>query len=257
MQVRPYAPPNPYLQPQGALEIIQSGLRLFRDNLAALVMVALVPHLVLLVVEYVVLIGGESGGPLMFLLVITVLMNGVALTALTLAICRAILGEEPSVADIYGRLMQVNTLGVIGVYIITAFIVSGGFMLLVVPGVIFGALLAPAVTILLVERKRLFPTLARSFELMRGEILRGVAVFAWFIVVAGLLPGLLVLAGSGMAMGPLSPLLGAVLGALTLPLGFAPSVLLYFSRRAQEGAAEGELAEAARTLVPAVEADDA
>ncbi|MEE8555457.1 MAG: hypothetical protein V3T00_06325, partial [bacterium] len=58
------------------------------------------------------------------------------------------------------------------------------------------------------------------------------AVFAFVIVVSGLLPLLFHLI---VGPGPYSPLLSAIAGAVTLPLAYTASVVLYLSLRSLEG----------------------
>jgi hypothetical protein len=232
----------PYLQPMTPGAIIAGALRIYRDHFRLLVLVALGPHLLLLGLELLTTLGGEdSAAAFVIVMGATVVMNGVALAALTVAIGRASLGEEPPVLGVYALALHARLGSVVLAYFVVAVLVSAGMMMLVVPGVLLGALFAPAVPVIVLERRGAMDGLARSVALMKPNLLKGTVVFAFFILVAGFLPLALLLAQSAFGIGPFTPLLGALLGAVTLPLGFAANVVLYFSLRAADAAAASEL----------------
>jgi hypothetical protein len=236
---------HPYLRPMSAGEIIVSALRVYRDHFRLLVLVALFPHLVLLALETLLTLGGKPSAPaFVMVLLATVVMNAVALAALTLAIGRATLGQEPGLAEVYAQTLRSGLPSVVVAYLITAVLVSAGMMMLVLPGVILGSLFAPTVPIIVLERRGTVDGLARSVALMKAEWIKGTVVFSFFILVAGFLPLFLLLMQGSIAMGPFTPLLGAIVGAVTLPLGFAANVLLYFSLRAEDTEAAAQLEEA-------------
>ena len=224
----------PYFQPLQAGEILIGALRVYRDHLRLLVMVSLLPHLALLALETLVLprSGGATQEGVMILLAVTVLTNAITLAALTLAIGRALLGEEPGVGEVYAQTFRRGVLAPMVAYLVTALLISGGMMALIVPGVLLGALFAPCIPAIVVERLSPLQGIRRSVELIRGQLLKGVSVFIFFMAASGLLPLLLLVVQINIAMGPFSPLLGALIGSVTLPLGYAASVLLYFSLRA-------------------------
>jgi hypothetical protein len=233
---------HPYLQPMSAGDIVRNALRVYRDHFRLLVMVALLPHLVLLVLETLLLAPGEPGDAAFALLLLgTAVVNAVALTAITVAIGRALLGPEPGLLEVYGQTVQSRLAAVVVAYLITAVLVSAGMVALLIPGIVIGAVFAPSIPIIVVERRGPADGLAQSVRMMRGEWVKGAVVFSFFILVSGFLPLLLLLAQSAVAIGPFTPLLGAVLGAITLPLGFAANVLLYFSLRSRDEAAAQQL----------------
>lgn len=243
--------PNPYLRAAGPGELLGNALRLFRDHLMALVLVALPPHLVPLALE-LALLRGDSPDPTIVsvFLMTTVVVNGVALAAVTLAVSRAALGEEPAVGETYARTFRVNLVMVVLAYVFNALLVSAGFMVLIFPGLIVGGLFAPLVPIVVLERRSLFSAVGRSLRLVRGELFKVVLVFAYFIAIAGILPFLFLMAQSGPAVGPLTSVLGAIVGAVTLPLGYTANVLLYLSLRSTEGYTVAQLREDARLAEP-------
>ena len=234
---------SPYLQPMTAGEIILNALRVYRDHLRLLVLVALYPHLVLLALELLIAPpGAPTPEAFLVLMFVTVIMNGIALAALTLAIGRSTQGDEPSVLEVYGETLRSGLFAVVVAYLISAVLISAGLMALIVPGVVLGALFAPAVPIIVLERRGVLEGLSRSVSLMKEHWLKGTVVFSFFILVAGFLPLLLLLVQGSAAMGPFSPLLSALIGSITLPLGYAANVLLYFSLRAADADAAAQLA---------------
>ena len=233
---------HPYLQPMSAGEIVRNALSVYRDHFRLLVLVALFPHLALLLFEALVLGAGEPGtGAMTAVMVATVIVNGVALTAITIAIGRALLGPEPSLLEVYSQTWHSGLLAVVVAYLITAVLVSAGLVAFILPGIVIGALFAPSIPLIVVEHLGPVEGLSRSVALMKAEWGKGAVVFSFFILVAGILPLLLLVVETSVAMGPLTPLLGAILGAVTLPMGFAANVLLYFSLRSADPAAAQRL----------------
>ncbi|MCH9046893.1 MAG: hypothetical protein IIA40_12410 [SAR324 cluster bacterium] len=223
---------DPYLRPMKATEIIGNAFRVYREHFALLVMVALVPHLVLLALDTVLLLPGPPApGVMMILGLATLVTNGIALAAIAVAICRSIVGQELGFARTYAFTFRENVLGVVVAVLTPTLLISAlavpalltGAMpvllpLLVLVALAVGALLAPTIPIIIVEHKGAFEAMARSIVMMRRELLKGVAVFSFFIAITGLLPlvGVFaVLAGGVVALRVASPkTLFAVSGAL-------------------------------------------
>jgi hypothetical protein len=242
---------HPYFQPMTGGEIVRNALRVYADHFRLLVLVTLVPQLALLLLETLALAADQpNAGALALLMLATVVMNGVALTALTLAIGRSLLGPEPGVLEVYGQAIHARLLAVVVAYLITSVLVSAGMVALIVPGIIIGSLFAPAIPMIVVERCGPVDGLSRSVSVMRGEWAKGAIVFSFFIAVAGFLPLLAWLLESSVAMGPFTPLLGAIVEAITLPLGFSANVLLYFSLRSTDAAAAQRLEAELKAPLP-------
>lgn len=254
-----------YLRPMTAIEIIGNAFRVYREHFALLVMVALVPHLVLLMLDTVLLLPGPPApGVMMILGLATLVTNGIALAAIAVAICRSIVGQELGFARTYAFTFRENVLGVVVAVLTPTLLVSALAVpalltgavpvllpLLVLVALAVGALLAPTIPIIIVEHKGAFEAMARSIVMMRRELLKGVAVFSFFIAITGLLPLFLFWIQAGIGMGPFTPLLSIIIASVTLPLGFAANVLLYFSLRAEGGFGMEQLqAELERALPP-------
>ncbi len=230
-----------YFRPMPASEIIVNAQRLFLENLARLVLIALLPQSVLLALE-LGLNNLVEPAPFWFYLVLlaTILLNAVALSAITTVVAGAVLGGPPTLTQAYALTFRNKLLWVIAAYIITAVATSLGLILFIIPGLLLGGLLAPTIPIIVVEGIPVKEAISRSITLMREELAKGVAVFAFVIIISGLLPLILQIV---VGVGPLTPLLGALLGAVTLPLAYTATVLLYFSVRSNEGFSPEQLEE--------------
>jgi hypothetical protein len=225
-------------------EIVVAGLRVYRDHFRLLVLVALLPHLALLALELLLMAAGAGGdGALLAVMVAMVVANAIALAALTVATGRAVQGQEPSLVEVYAQTARSRLGAVVLAYLATAIVVSVG-VLLIVPGIALGALFVPVVPAIVLERLGALEGIARSVRLVRPHWLKGMVVFSWFILVAGFLPLYLLFLQVRMGTGPLTPLLSAIIGSVTLPLGFTSHVVLYVSLRADEAGAEAQLAAA-------------
>lgn len=239
---------HPYLQPLSPGEIVRNALHVFRDHLRLLVLVALFPHLALVLLEMLLMTSSEmSGAAFVAMLAGTVLVNAVILTGVTVAIGRTLGGEEPGVMEVYSQTFHGPLLAVVAAYLIAAVLISGGMMMLIVPGIIIGAFFAPSIPMIVVERLGPVEGLARSATLMKSEFVKGAIVFSFFILISGFVPLFVLLVQGAVAMGPFTPLLGAVVGAVTLPLGFSANVLLYFSLRSTDAQAAAQLEAELRT----------
>ena len=221
------------LRPMTTPEIIGEGFRLYRDHLASLISIALLPHLALLALGTLLdALGLSPVDALAILLLATLVLNAIVLAAMTHALAHAALGRMPGVGESYRRGFGGRVLWIVAAYLVVWVAVSLGLLAFVLPGLIIGALLLPTVPLIVLEDLRPFPALARAVAMMRPIVLRGMAIFAFVILISGVLPlALQVAAGAG----PFAPLLGAILGAVTLPLAYAVNVVLYFSVRGAEG----------------------
>ncbi|HSG20807.1 MAG TPA: hypothetical protein VLA31_08570, partial [Burkholderiaceae bacterium] len=193
---------------------------------------------------------------------LTVMLNGLALTALTHAVCRAVIGHEPSVREVYRDTLRGRIVPPILVYLLLNFLVSfplspglllGNamlFMLGLFPALFAGALFFPALPASVVEWRGTISALGRSVSLVKGKLPLGVAAFGYYVFITVFLPTLILSIQLTAGIGPLTPLLFALISSVTLPLGYAAPMLVYLSRIAEEGATPTNLAEALGLLEP-------
>ena len=238
------------IQPMNTQQIIAGAFRLYGRHLAPLVLVALVPHVALLLVFFI--FENVSSDPMtlnLLTMFATVVMNAVALAAITVAVALAASVEAPTVGVVYRLLVARNLIALVLAYLITvvatsvafvpvlAGLLAGGLMVITVPimcipGLVLGGLFAATIPVIVLERRSALAAIARSMGLMRRDLTKATAIFAFVLLISGLLPmGFHLTVG----FGPLSPLLNTVLGAALLPLAYTANVLLYFSARAGEG----------------------
>ena len=224
--------------------IIGEAFRLYRDHLASLVIMALAPHLALLVLGLALEAGNLAPAHVLAVLLgVTVALNALVLAAMTYAIAGAALGHMPGVGESYRRGFGGRVLWVIAAYMIVWVLITLGFLALVVPGLIIGGLFLPTVPLIVLERMRPLQALSQAVQMMKPHLLRGTVVFAFVVLISGVLP---LVVQAFLGAGPLSPLLGAIAGAMTLPLAYSANVVLYFSVRAAQGFGPEQLEEALR-----------
>lgn len=221
------------LREMSVAEILSEAFRLYRENFAALVLLALAPHLVLLGLDLLLAGGGLEPQPaLIVLLAATVVLNALVLAAVTHGIAGAVTGHMPAVGEAYRRAYGRGLFSVVAAYLVIWVLVTLGILAFVLPGLIIGGILLPTVPIIVLERQGAAAALVRAYRMMQGSVMKGTAVFAFVMAVTGLLPLFVhILVGPG----PFSPLLGAILGSVTLPLAYSATVVLYLSLRGAEG----------------------
>ena len=222
-----------YFREMTSGEIILSSLRLFQQHAIILVSVTILPELILLGMDLLLRdFLTESPAALPVVMSMTVLSNAIALSAIITVISGAVLGGAPTFGQTYQMVIQNRLLVVVGVYFLTAFMTSAGLMLFILPGLLLGGLLSLAVPSVVVEGLRPLEAIQRSTKLVRSELPKAVTIFLFVLMISGLLPLMLQL---GLGVGPLTPVLGALLASITVPLGYAATVIFYLSMRSREG----------------------
>ena len=245
---------NPYLRPMIASEIFFAAFRMYREHLTLLVMVGLVPHAALALLLMVLPLDPQitQSGAVAFiggLIVALIILNGLVLTGLTVATASLALGEEPTLLEIYRRTLRAKPVGMMAAFLIVNFPISllmltglrsGNlvfFVLFLGLTLYLGGLLFPALAIVIVEQAWFPKAIYRSISIGRAVWVRAAGVFSFFLLISVFFPMLLLMlliAGQVNISGPLMPLLGGIISAVTLPLGFIAIVLFYFSLRSAD-----------------------
>lgn len=209
------------LRPRSASEIVDAAFRLFRAHPGAfltLAVVAAVPRLAIALTQIGLTFGGSldpatiaAGRLPMFgasylalttaALVVTALFEG-AFIALA---DDALHGGDPTAGRALSR-GAARALPVVVAFFVVALVAGIGFLFLFVPGVYLFVRLYPAVPTVVVEGVGPIEALRRAWRRTRGNVGRGVAVYA-------LLFGIFLLAG--LAAGMVGGVLGGVVGSLT------------------------------------------
>ncbi|OFW79497.1 MAG: hypothetical protein A2Z48_03960 [Actinobacteria bacterium RBG_19FT_COMBO_70_19] len=247
-------PPPPPLRPSGVGEILSAAFDLYARywrTLIPLVAVVVVPLTILqyaldaVLWEDVVRTTASGGVEIVgsteqawqaaaggFVLGLITLFVTLALVgALAWAAAGALVGREPDLGESY-RVGVARMWSVLLVSLLTGLAVAGGFILLIVPGLIFLARFAVAVPALVVEGKRGRAALSRSWNLVIGH--------SWPVFGTLLVAGLIAGAVSGVLTVPFSGpwfvrgLLAGIGSAITTPFTGLVFSLVYFDLRVRK-----------------------
>lgn len=160
--------------------------------------------------------------------------------ALTHSVSQYYLGTEVSVGEAY-RYVGKRLLRLIGAAILVGLIVFGGFLLFVVPGVIFALWYAIVVPIIIAEDCTIGQALSRSKSLVKGNLGKvfGLGLLIWLIGMIVQVPfaflGQLVsslLMGANQALGfMVSQFVNIIGNVIVAPIGAAAYILLYYDLR--------------------------
>jgi hypothetical protein len=225
-------------RPRSATEIIDASFRFYRAHFSDLLVLSallLVPPALMSVVV-----------PDAFLQLITLANRWMYLFsqgAIAILVAAALeRGQALSAGDVFRELGR-RLVTLIGVSIATGMLIVIGFVLLIIPGIIFLSWTMVAVPAAAIEGLKTSPAIERSRALARGRMghILGTMLLVWFIV-------LLLAFGSAIALGVLVAMVGFIpqsladmLGQLVLvplfPLvGIAVTLLYYDLRVRSEGA---------------------
>jgi hypothetical protein len=170
------------------------------------------------------LFAGAIGG------LITVLISAVLQAATIRAAAQATIGDPVDVEASY-RYGFRRLWSVILISILVGLIVAAGFVLLIIPGIIFLVFLSASIPSLIVEDRRGTDALGRSWNLVSGEFWHALGV----IFVAALLVGVVagIIGSIGGTNWGVRWIFTAIAQILTAPYAALVSVLLYIDLRAR------------------------
>ncbi len=242
-------------RPMSVSEILDTTFRLYRERFLTFLLIALVvyvPYSLLATVvtpaPVAVTAPGARGAPPQFdatttflglgvLFVFAVIFLPLCSAALTQNISAAYVGKELSAGESYQRAVP-RLAGLIGTQILAGIIVVLGFILLIVPGIIFSLWFYVLVPVVVLEGVSGTTALGRSRELMRGNLGKAFLVGLLAGIVAAIIGGIL-----GFVIGfipwPyifLRVFVQTLAQALVLPIQTAPFTLLYYDLRIRKEA---------------------
>ncbi len=175
----------------------------------------------------------------------TLLLLLVEMGAITHGVIHHLAGKEVSLGAMTAAGVR-RALPVLVVGLLCYLVVSLGFVLLIVPGVILACMLAVAIPAAVVERPGILGALHRSRALTKGKRF---AVFVVFLVLLVVAMGVAMFSSFALPMltASFSPMLGGIVGAVVnLVFGtliwVAPGVVYHDLRVAKEGIATAQLA---------------
>ena len=250
----PQPPSNP-LPEIISWEIYSQAFALLKNHLSSLVMISVFPLLFSMLADMTLeTLEMEPRQVVLAGLPLMVLVNGFLMNAFVKAVEEFHRERDPSLGEVYSKAF--SGLGrVIWTYLAATFLTMMAFMPMVipmvmsggaggggmlsgllmavfmVPGLMVGGMLTPAVPIAALEQISPMAAIQRSLRLMRPRLPLGMAVFGFFVAVGAIIPlGVISVAG----VGPYTPLLGVILQAVTMPLAFGANLYLYYRLRVHE-----------------------
>lgn len=150
--------------------------------------------------------------------------------ALTRGAASSVLGREVDVKGSYGYAFS-RLLPLIGLALLVGIVVAIGFVLFIIPGIIFLVFLAMAVPAFIVERLGVTVSMSRSWNLVKGYWWHtlGVIVVAW--IIASVVTRILTAIGGTSFLGVwITSALGQI---ITAPFVALVTVLLYIDLRSR------------------------
>jgi hypothetical protein len=172
----------------------------------------------------VVLLAGAIGA------LIAVLISAVLQAAILRAAAQATIGDAVDVEASY-RYGLKRLWSVILVSILVGLVVAVGFILLVIPGIIFLVFLSVSIPVLIVEGRRGTEAMGRSWNLVKGNFWHAFGVIVVAALIVGIISGIIgAIGGDNWAV---RWIFTAIAQILTVPFASLVSVLLYLDLRAR------------------------
>jgi Membrane domain of glycerophosphoryl diester phosphodiesterase len=261
-QTPPPPPPPPpdglggsgLFRPRGVGEILSAAFDLYKEHWQALIQIVAVVVIPLTLLQYfltdqltttttvqgvngtVTVSSSNTGRSIvvgLLLAVIPLLVTQVLTGAITRASAGSLIGEPPTPGDAFGYgFARLGSILLVGVLV--ALIVAGGFILLIIPGIIFAVKLIVAVPALVVENRRGTDAISRSWSLTTGHFWH--VLGTWFVaaIIAALVSGIFTaFGGTNWFVRGILASIGAV---ITMPFTALVTMLLYMDLRVRKEA---------------------
>jgi hypothetical protein len=161
---------------------------------------------------------------------IAVLISAVLQAAILRAAAQATIGDPVDVEASY-RYGLKRLWSVILVSILVGLVVAAGFILLVIPGIIFLVFLSVSIPVLIVEGRRGTEAMGRSWNLVKGNFWHAFGVIVVAALIVGIITGIIgAIGGHNWAV---RWIFTSIAQILTVPFASLVSVLLYLDLRAR------------------------
>ena len=161
---------------------------------------------------------------------IAIAIQQLLLGALTRGAAGALIGRDVDVSASYQYAF--SRLGpLIGLAILIAIVVGVGFILLIIPGIIFLVFLAVSVPAFIIEGLGVTDSMSRSWKLVSGSWWHTLGVILVAAIIAGVINGILTAIGGNTFFGVW--ILSAIAQIITAPFVALVSVVLYVDLRAR------------------------
>jgi hypothetical protein len=237
-------------------EIISGTFALYRQNIGALLLLVAVPCVPFF------LVGAYMGkenlirshlGAYLALLVINVVVALVVTGIATILISDVCVGNKARPARAARHVVTSVLGGLISTSLLQSAAMIGGFLLLLVPGVIFASWFIVAPVVVVLEGRRGRHALTRSKQLGKGFYLRSLAIFAVLSAIGSVVGGVVggiagLLAGEFFNGSPWPVIIAtSAIQAMLTPASLVAVVLIYYDLRVRkEGFSMTQLSEELR-----------
>jgi hypothetical protein len=169
--------------------------------------------------------------------VISVIISAALQAAILRAAAQATIGDPVDPEESY-RFGFKRLGSVFLVSLLVGLAVAGGFILLVIPGIIFLVLFSVSVPVLIVENRRGREAMRRSWNLAKGYFWHALGVILVAAIITGAISGIITSIGGSAWVGRW--IFTAVAQILTAPFSALVSVLLYLDLRARSESLSAE-----------------
>jgi hypothetical protein len=149
----------------------------------------------------------------------------------------ATLGREVDVKGSYGYAFS-RLGGLIGLALLVGLVVGIGFILVIIPGIIFLVFLSVSVSAFIIERLGVTASMSRSWKLVSGQWWHVFFVIVVAAIIAGVVNGIITAIGGSSFFG--AWIFGSIAQIITGPFVALVNVLLYIDLRSRHEGLTGE-----------------
>jgi hypothetical protein len=249
----PGTPPGPGgIRPRGLGEILSEAFRIYKENASKLLLIVAVVVVPLSLISAVAVrllgkpklhrVGATIEYSRSFAVTVVVLIIGAAIGVIIWAILQAAMLRGAAEATI-GDPVDVEASyrwglrrfgSVLLLAILVGIVVALGFILLIIPGIIFLVFLSVSEPALIVENRRGTEAMSRSWNLVRGHFWHALVVILVAAIITGVVGGIIgALGGSNWFV---RWIFTAIAQIITVPFTVLVTVLLYLDLRARKEA---------------------
>jgi hypothetical protein len=165
--------------------------------------------------------------------IITIVISAALQAAIIRAAAQTTVGDPVDIDQSY-RFGFAHFGSVLGASILVGIVVAVGFLLLVIPGVIFLTLLAVTIPVVVIERRGVTAAMSRSWNLAKGHFWHVLGTIVVAAIIAGVIGGIIgAIGGSNWFLGWIFGSIGQIIVA---PFSAMVTVLLYLDLRTRSEA---------------------
>jgi uncharacterized membrane protein len=180
------------LRPLSTGELLDRTFSLYKDHFGLFVGIIALPHLLTLALQLskvslrpeTSVAGAINAGLWAIALgIVTLIVSAASQAATVIAVSQLHLGRSTSVMEAFSKVKH-QILKVVGLTMVIGLGVGVGFLLLVIPGIIFTMMWSLAVPVTVLEDRGIMDSISRSAELTQGSRWRIFVVWIMFIILS-------------------------------------------------------------------------